>query len=189
MSSYIHYEIWLFLQALLMGAVLLLCYSTFDILKKFLPSRRLLAGILDLVFWFLAGIVVFVAIYKNNQGSIRIFLFWGLFFGAILASWWPRPFYEKMGIRLLGFFARLIKKWIKWLLFFLRRCNILVDNLRNRTKKVLKIASQVKRGRKFGKVREKKQEKKNRSESPRDVRHSSDRSGTSDYPDGGKSGS
>ena len=80
MSSYIHYEIWLFLQALLMGAVLLLCYSTFDILKKFLPSRRLLAGILDLVFWFLAGIVVFVVIYKNNQGSIRIFLFLGLFF-------------------------------------------------------------------------------------------------------------
>ena len=189
MSSYIHYEIWLFLQALVMGAVLLLCYSTFDILKKLLPFHRLLAGILDLVFWFLAGIVVFVAIYKNNQGSIRIFLFLGLFGGAILAGWWLRPFYEKMGIRIMGFLAGLIKKWIKWLLFFLRRCKILMDNLQNRTKKVLKIDLQVKRGRKLGKVREKKQEKKNRSKSPRDVRHSSDRSGTSDYPDGGESGS
>lgn len=189
MSSYIHYEIWLFLQALLMGAVLLLCYSTFDILKKLLPSHRLLAGILDLFFWLMAGMVVFVAIYKSNQGSIRIFLFLGLFLGAALARLGPGPFYERVGIRLLGFLVRFIKKWIKRLLFFLRRCKILVDNLRNSTKKVLKIAWQVKRGRKFGKVREKKQEKKNRRESSGDVRHCSDRSGTSDYPDDGKSGS
>lgn len=150
MSSYIHYELFLFFQSVAMGAMLLLCYSFLIALRQAVPHAGAVVMVQNLVFWIAAGFFVFVRIYRSNQGSLRNFLFLGLLLGAFLGNALLRPLFVKICGKILGIPVNAVKKIINVLLFLERRCKILISKTR------------VKRGRLFEKGREKEQKKENR---------------------------
>ena len=57
---------------------------------------------------------------------------------------------------------KISKKYINWLLFFCKRCKILVKQSANQYKNSTRNRLQMRRGRKFGKIREKTKKKDNR---------------------------
>ena len=142
MSTYIYNEIWLFIRAFAGGAVLILCYSLLQEIRRLIFCSPAAGGILDLLYWVCAGLLVFAGIYRINQGILRSFLFLGIISGAFLTY--------------------LTKKYINWLLFFCKRCKILVKQSANQYKNSTRNHLQMRRGRKLGKIREKTKKKDNR---------------------------
>ena len=95
---------------------------------------------MDLLYWVCAGLLVFAGIYRINQGILRSFLFLGIISGAFLTYLTIKPL----------------------LLFFCKRCKILVKQSANQYKNSTRNRLQMRRGRKFGKIREKTKKKDNR---------------------------
>ena len=60
------------------------------------------------------------------------------------------------------FVKKTSKKYINWLLFFCKRCKILVKQSANQYKNSTRNRLQMRRGRKFGEIREKTKKKDNR---------------------------
>ena len=82
MSTYMQYEMSLFLQAVLMGAVLLLTYSILNTIRKLLYVSSRKSDWLDILFWLAAAMVIFVRLYHTNDGRTRFFYFLGILLGA-----------------------------------------------------------------------------------------------------------
>lgn len=165
MSTYIGYEIWLFLQVLALGAGLLLGYSLLLVMRRLFGHSPAAAGIFDILYWLLCGILVFVKIYRTNQGILRNFLFLGLLTGAFLTHLTIAPTFELICYKILkipvGFMKKISKKLINRLLFWGKRCKILVRQSANQYKNSTGNSLQRKKGRKFGKTREKTKQKDN----------------------------
>ena len=166
MSTYIHNEIWLFLQSMLGGAGLVICYSLIGVIKRLLLENPAVGGIPDILYWLAAGLLVFARIYQINQGILRNFLFLGIAAGAFLTYLTIKPLFEKICYIILEVPVRFVKKtskkYINWLLFFCKRCKILVRQSANQYKNSTRNRLQMRRGRKFGKIREKTKKKDNR---------------------------
>ena len=78
MSSYIHHEMLLFLQAVVTGAALLLCYDFLRAFRRVIPHDTFWVAAEDILFWLFCSIAVFSSVYRTNQGSLRFFLFLGI---------------------------------------------------------------------------------------------------------------
>ena len=96
MSTYIYNEIWLFVRAFAGGAVLILCYSLLQEIRGLIFCSPAAGGILDLLYWACAGLLVFAGIYRINQGILRSFLFLGIISGAFLTYLTIKPLFEKI---------------------------------------------------------------------------------------------
>lgn len=166
MSTYIYNEVWLFTQAFIGGAGLLLCYSLLQIMRRLFVHSPAAVGIFDLFYWLAAGLLIFVRIYQINQGILRSFLFLGILSGAVLTYLTIRPVFEKICYIILEvpvrFIKKISKKYINRLLFYGKRCKILVRQSANQYKNSTGKHLQMRRGRKFGKIREKAKKKDNR---------------------------
>ena len=159
MSSYIQYELWLLGQSVLLGAGISLGYLVVRVIKKFPERRHTVLGMLDILYWLLAGLLIFTKIYETNQGILRSFILLGMAFGAYLVQLFPGPFLEKILCKILEFPVRTVKKSINRLLFCKKRCKILARQLVNQYKNSTGKRFRLKRGRKLGKIREKEQKK------------------------------
>ena len=93
-------------------------------------------------------------------------LFLGIISGAFLTYLTIKPLFEKIYYIILEVPVRFVKKtskkYINWLLFFCKRCKILVKQSANQYKNSIRNRLQMRRGRKFGKIREKTKKKDNR---------------------------
>lgn len=166
MSTYIQNEVWLFLQAVAGGAGLLLFYSLILVIRRIIPHSPAAKGIFDLFYWLAAALLVFARIYRINQGILRNFLFFGIAAGAFLTYLTIRPIFEKICYKILEAPVRLVKKiykkYIKRLLFWGKRCKILVRQSANQYKISTGNRLRMRRGKRFGKIREKAKKKENR---------------------------
>ena len=105
MSTFIHHELFLMIQAAATGAVLLFCYSILRGLRRIWHHSAFFTGAEDLLYWLASALWVFARVYRNNDGILRLFMVPGMIAGALLCHF----FLEKM---------------IKWLLFPVRRCKL-----------------------------------------------------------------
>lgn len=79
-------ELFLLFMAAGTGAVLLLFYRVLEFFRRLLPGK--MAGtVLDFLYWPFAGAVVFVEIYRYNEGILRFFLLQAVFLGAFLMNY------------------------------------------------------------------------------------------------------
>lgn len=144
----------------------MICYSLIGVIKRLLLENPAAGGIPDILYWLAAGLLVFARIYQINQGILRNFLFLGIAAGAFLTYLTIKPILDKICYIILEIPVRFIKKnskkYIKRLLFWGKRCKILVRQSANQYKNSTRNHLQTRRGRKFGKIREKAKEKENR---------------------------
>jgi hypothetical protein len=152
MSSYIHYEMLLFLQSVSLGILLVLFYDLLVILRNLIPHHMAVVGIEDFLFWISAGMLVFIRIYMTNQGILRDFLFIGIGLGALLCHYSISPVFVKTLTGIFVFPVRIAKKMINRLIFVCRSCKIYVYNYaKTHFKYGKKTTSRKRKGKKFGK--------------------------------------
>lgn len=157
MSTYIHYEILLFLQSVCMGTLLFLGYAALRAVRAVFPHKGAVVAAQDLLYWLAAGLLVFVRIYKTNQGILRSFWFLGLALGAVICQKTAGPLFVKLLTMLLFFPAKFVKKLINRLLFLGRSGKLYVyKSVKSRNQCGKKKISRTERGRQV----EKKQNKK-----------------------------
>jgi spore cortex biosynthesis protein YabQ len=158
-----HEEILLFLSAAAFGGILLFCYDLLIVLRRVFPHSPWMTSAEDLVYWIAAGLTCFLAVYRENQGILRMFLLPGLLLGAALyhKTLEPLILHGLTGfLRMLTFF---VKKIINRLLFPVKRGNIYVYKFLNLAKRgFTKPIFMIKRGRPGEKNRRIIQNKENR---------------------------
>ena len=59
-------------------------YDIFRILRKVVRTGGIAVFVQDILFWLIACIIMFISIYRSNDGELRGFLFLGAFLGAVL---------------------------------------------------------------------------------------------------------
>lgn len=140
-----------------------MCYDFFRILRRVFPHCTIAVALEDLLYWMGTGFFVFARIYGTNQGILRNFLFLGIFLGAFFCRTVISPIFVKVCTGILGFPVAVVKKIIKRLLFWSGRCKILMtDSVHKGIRKKFTREMRAKRGRRFGRCKEKEQKKENR---------------------------
>lgn len=84
----------------LVGMGLVLIYDVFRILRRVIKHGTVLIGIEDLCFWLLCTIAVFLLLYRENDGMMRMFAFVGILIGMAVY---------------LAVFSRFILRFFVWL--------------------------------------------------------------------------
>ncbi len=75
-------QLYIFAWAIIFGGLLGLFYDFIRIFRRLLPHEKFAIGIEDLLFWFIAGIIIFGYVFNTNDGKMRGFIFIGLSLGA-----------------------------------------------------------------------------------------------------------
>lgn len=67
--------------AILVGAALFLLYDMLRIFRRIIPHGNLWIGAEDFLYWLVCTGVVFVMLYRENDGMVRGFAFGGVLLG------------------------------------------------------------------------------------------------------------
>ena len=114
-----------FFTSFFVGVGLVLFYDVFRILRRVIKHGTVWIGIEDISFWVLCTAAVFLLLYRENDGMMRLFAFVGILFGmgvylAVLSKFVIRIFVwilskllkgvQKVGRVLFGPIWKIIKK-------------------------------------------------------------------------------
>ncbi|MCD8132518.1 MAG: spore cortex biosynthesis protein YabQ [Clostridiales bacterium] len=85
-------QLQLFVQAVIVGAVLIFVYDLLRVFRRVVKHRVIGIAVQDMLFWMLCALGLFAFMYRQNDGIIRGFLilgaFCGMLFYRILFSRW-----------------------------------------------------------------------------------------------------
>lgn len=84
MNQALSIELSFFLISVLCGAILLLVYDIFRILRRIIKHNGGFVALEDLLFWVGASLFIFVMLFKENDGIIRGFAIIGMTAGMLL---------------------------------------------------------------------------------------------------------
>lgn len=122
MSSDIFVEIDTFLKAIYLGALMCFVYDILRIFRRIRTRGTVAVGIEDIICWFVAAIIMFVFIYKYNNGNIRAYIIVAMVIGIFV--------YE-------GAIGKFV---VKYLTLLIKKILSLIDNTFGKIfKKALKV--------------------------------------------------
>ncbi len=104
MSQNIQIEAQLLALSILTGAALMMAYDVLRILRLLIPHSWAVIGVEDLFYWCAAGLSVFYLLYRENDGSLRMYVI-----GTVLLT---MVAYDRCFSR---FFLKLLKKTGRWI--------------------------------------------------------------------------
>ncbi|HHV11797.1 MAG TPA: hypothetical protein GXX75_16100 [Clostridiales bacterium] len=84
MNEEIMLQLRFFAISILWGAIVLLTYDGFRILRRLKRHGNIMVAIEDILFWIAAGLFIFAMIYQVNDGIIRGFCVMGMAIGMVL---------------------------------------------------------------------------------------------------------
>lgn len=77
-------QAFLFLVFSITGVILGILFDFFRAIRKTFKTSDFLTCIEDVIYWFIAGIIILYNIYFFNNGEIRIFMIIGIIMGALI---------------------------------------------------------------------------------------------------------
>lgn len=92
--------------SILAGAVLFLLYDFLRIFRRIVPHGNLWIGVEDIFYWLIYTGVVFVMLYRENDGMVRGFAIGGLAFGMLLYFALLSRFVVRINVLILGTVVR-----------------------------------------------------------------------------------
>lgn len=78
------HHLFLFAVFFILGAVFALIFDAFRVSERFGLSSVIIFVLKDLLFWLIVTVLMFVVCLKVNNGEIRMFMFFGVFSGALV---------------------------------------------------------------------------------------------------------
>lgn len=85
------------------GLILGILFDIYRVVASQLHFRRWLIALLDMVYWIIATVFVFLMLYLSNSGEARLYVFLGLFMGTIIHY----VYFSQLTIKM-------VLKWIRW---------------------------------------------------------------------------
>lgn len=116
-SEAIGHEALFFGTSIFIGAALLLLYDFLRIFRRIVPHGGLWIGVEDILYWIIYTGVVFVMLYRENEGMVRGFAIGGLMFGMLLYFFLLSRFVVRLNVLIFGTAVRSVRTIM---LFFLR---------------------------------------------------------------------
>lgn len=120
-SETIGQETWFFGIAILVGAVLFLFYDFLRIFRRIVSHSNFWIGIEDFCYWILYTGVVFVMLYRENDGMVRGFAIGGLAFGMLLYFLLLSRYVVRVNVLVLGAVVRGMMKILHYFFDPVRR--------------------------------------------------------------------
>ena len=116
----------LFLIFSLNGVIIGLIFDFFRILRKSFRTTNLITYIQDILFWILTGISIIFFMYNFSDGSIRLFIFWGLILGFLLYILTISKYIIKIFVFIIQLLKIVIKKLLRVAYFPIRAIKIFI---------------------------------------------------------------
>lgn len=111
MSGSITWEAVFFLQAFLLGIVLMVIYDLLRILRMVIPHNLIITSLEDLIYWIFNGLAVFRLLFLENNGTVRGFALGALFLGMLLYNKTVSPKLLKMVKYTLTYLKKMFKSF------------------------------------------------------------------------------
>lgn len=109
MEVFIRNQASILLDALFIGMIIMAFYDVFRLFRRIIRHGRLIRDLEDLIFWIIAGFIVFSLVYSRNNGNIRWFIIVGVALGMYL-------YYVSFGRFVVKYTAKYINKLINMVL-------------------------------------------------------------------------
>lgn len=95
------------------GAVLFLLYDVLRIFRRIIPHGNLWIGVEDLLYWLIYTGVVFVMLYRENDGRVRGFAIGGLVFGMFFYYLLLSRYVVRINVLVLGTIVEAVGKALR----------------------------------------------------------------------------
>ena len=89
--------------AIISGAYITIVYDCIRIFRRLIPHGNLWIGIEDFLFWTWTALWVFSVLYRENDGSLRIYTILSMVLGMVL-------YHQTISEPLVGIFGKTIKR-------------------------------------------------------------------------------
>lgn len=84
MGSGILDELSFLLHSFLLGIGMIIFYDIFRILRRLIPHKTIFVSIEDMIYWMVCAVLIFLMLYRENDGIIRWFAIAGMTGGMFL---------------------------------------------------------------------------------------------------------
>lgn len=119
-----NHELLLFFCSMGTGAGLLFCYDWIRIARKLIRHSPPAVSVVDLLYWIMAGILIFAVMYCQNDGIIRSYAMLGIVVGMAVYHRIVGENFVRFMVAAIKFPIKILKKPVKRLIFVIGRCNI-----------------------------------------------------------------
>lgn len=119
-----NHELLLFFCSMGTGAGLLFFYDWIRIARKLIRHSPQAVSAVDLLYWIMAGILIFSVMYCQNDGIIRSYAMFGIAVGMAAYYKIVGETFVRFMSAVIKFPIKILKKPVKRLIFVIGRCNI-----------------------------------------------------------------
>ncbi|MBQ9298354.1 MAG: spore cortex biosynthesis protein YabQ [Clostridia bacterium] len=99
------------------GILISFIFDIFRILRKSFKTPDIITYIEDIVYWIITCIILAYSIYKFNNGQIRVYIFIGIFIGAMLYILTISKYIIKINVKIISFLKAIIIKIIYYIIY------------------------------------------------------------------------
>lgn len=107
----------LFLIFTIEGIIIGLIFDIFRILRKSFKTSDVVTYIEDILFWLITGVLILYTIFVFNYGEIRLFMFVGLFLGAMFYMLLISKYVIKISVAIIGLLKKIIALIFKIIIY------------------------------------------------------------------------
>ena len=122
----------IFLIFIIVGILISFIFDMFRIVRKVYKFTDIMIYIQDVLFWILAGLILLFSIFKFNSGSIRLYLFFSVFIGAILYTCSISSIITNIGTGVLKVLNTILNYIIKILFIPIKVVHKIICKLKNK---------------------------------------------------------
>ena len=90
------------------GMIIGVLFDIFRIIRRSFKTPDFITYIEDILFWILTGFVLLFTIFTFNNGEIRIYIFVGIVFGAIIYLLTLSQYFIKINVTILNFIKKVL---------------------------------------------------------------------------------
>ncbi len=92
----------LFLQSFLLGAFFCFIYDLLRIGRRVFRRGKIWIGVQDIIYWLVYGVMIFLTLYRENDGLVRGFAIGAMLLGMICFLLFCSRFVLFVGVKVLG---------------------------------------------------------------------------------------
>ena len=128
MSGEIAGELQVAAAAVCYGAVITLVYDLLRIFRRVITHGNFWIGVEDLIFWIWTSLWIFSVLYRENDGSFRMYTILAMVLGMVL-------YHKTISEPLVVFFGKILKKLVNLFIWPIKRMKIYISFFGNKLKK------------------------------------------------------
>jgi len=104
-------QVFTFMMTIVTGMVLGILFDSYRVLRGTCNPQLVLTWCMDLLYWLVATVIVFIALVSSNWGELRFYVFIGMLTGVACYYHWLSIYI----IRMLSTFVQVTRESVRWM--------------------------------------------------------------------------